>query len=157
MILLIYANREELKIIKQHPIFAVGCCFVDLRRYMLHPINDRLKIKVDKDKGFLNETKGTETGIVVEVPDVLMYLSFHSFAFEHSFGAKEDLQNYQKYYNKLIGKRVFWEELQDRGRRIKDGDEEFIFLQMTDVLAYSDPDSEAYVVNQTGSAGSFNL
>lgn len=124
----------------------------------VHPINDRLKVEIKKDEyGFGSDPVGFESGIVVEVPDIMIYLSFHSFAFEDSLSS-EKLETVSNFYKQLIGKKIYWESLQDRGRRIKDGDKEYIMIQMTDVLAYDDDvDSEAHIVNQTGSAGSFNL
>lgn len=125
----------------------------------IHPTNDRFKVLVSKDEyGFGGETKGTETGIVVEVPDMMIYLSFHSFAFEHSIVDDKLLKKVNDYYKQFLGMRIFWESLQDRGRRFKEGDNEYVFLQMTDLLAYADSaDDESYVINQTGKAGSFNL
>ena len=126
----------------------------------VHPVNDRFKVKVETDEyGFKGaDTPGTETGVVVEVPDMLIYLSFHSFAFEHSIVDEEKLEKIQDYYKSFVGKRIYWEALQDRGRRIKEKDGEYVYLQMTDLLAFSDEvDTDAYVVNQVGSSGSFNL
>lgn len=124
----------------------------------IHPLNDRLKIKVDKDEFNLDSEKTlSETGIVEEVPNVLIYLSFHSFAFENSFSSKE-LDKIQKFYDDLKGKRVFWEKLQDAGRHMKEGNDEYVYLQMTDVLAYSDDiDVKAEMVGSVGSSNSFNL
>ncbi len=126
---------------------------------MLHPVNDRFKVEIATDEfGFNEESVGAETGVVVEVPDMLIYLSFHSFAFEESIVNKEKLKEIQKYYNQFLGKKIYWEALQDRGRKIKEGDKEFVYLQMTDLLAYSDDTKDnAQVINQVGSAGSFNL
>lgn len=124
----------------------------------LHPVNDRFKVQVDSDLyGFNGEdTKGSETGIVVEVPDMLIYLSFHSFAFERSFDS-EKLDQIREYYNQFLGKRIYWESFQDRGRRIKEGNKEFVYLQMTDLLAYSDEvEEEAYAVEDSRS-GSFKI
>jgi hypothetical protein len=125
----------------------------------LHPVNDRLKVEVATNEfGFNEESGGTETGIVVEVPDMLIYLSFHSFAFENSIMNESNLKKIQSYYNQFLGKRIYWEMLQDRGRKIKEGEKEFVYLQMTDLLAYSDDtEDNAQVINQVGSAGSFNL
>lgn len=125
----------------------------------LHPVNDRFKVKIDKDEyGFGDENTGAESGIVVEVPDMLVYLSFHSFAFESSFAALKDLETYQKYYNQFLGKRIYWETLQDRGRMISEEGGDYVYLQMTDLLAYSDnTEDDAKTVNQIGSRGSFNL
>lgn len=127
----------------------------------LHPVNDRFKVKITK-KRFKSETAGAETGIVVEVPDIMIYLSFHSFAFENSLiepkTKNEGWKGIQEYYAQFLGKRIYWEALQDRGRMIAEDGEEYVYLQMTDLLAYSDDvDDKATAVNQLGSAGSFNL
>lgn len=127
----------------------------------LHPVNDRLKVKVDIDPAAQynlvssEESKGTETGIVVEVPDMLIYLSFHSFAFEYSFMAEEDLKAIQNYYKTFLNKRIYWEAFQDRGRRIKEGADEYIYLQMTDLLAYSDDDNDNAKLVEDTRTGSF--
>ena len=125
----------------------------------LHPVNDRFKVKITKDEfGFGGDNPSSETGIVVEVPDMLIYLSFHSFAFEDSYLSKEKLEKVSDYYNQFLGKRIYWETLQDRGRMITEEDGDYVYLQMTDLLAYSDDvDDTATIVNQTGTAGSFNL
>lgn len=125
----------------------------------VHPVNDRFKVKITKDEfGFGGDNIGAETGVVVEVPDMLIYLSFHSFSFEDSFMAEEKLKKIQKYYNQFLGKRIFWEKLQDRGRILTEKDGDYVYLQMTDLLAYADNvDDEASNVDQTGQAGSFNL
>jgi hypothetical protein len=123
----------------------------------LHPINDRFKVKITK-KRFSKDVAGAESGIVVEVPDMLIYLSFHSFAFEDSLTNETALKKIQAYYNQFLGKRIYWESLQDRGRMIAEGDDEYVYLQMTDLLAYADDvDDKAEIVSQVGGAGSFNL
>lgn len=127
----------------------------------LHPVNDRFKVKIDPNPavefGLVSseEPKGTETGIVVEVPDVLIYLSFHSFAFEDSFAAEEKLKNTQQYYQSFLGKRIYWEAFQDRGRRINEDDAEYVYLQMTDLLAYSDDNKDNAKPVEDTRTGSF--
>lgn len=127
----------------------------------LHPVNDRFKVQIDKDEfGFKSgdDNIKAESGIVVEVPDILIYLSFHSFAFERSLDRPEAMEKIQKYYGQFLGKRIFWEALQDRGRMIAEEDGEYVYLQMTDLLAYADDVNEkAQIVDQVGKAGSFNL
>lgn len=125
----------------------------------LHPVNDRFKVKITKDEyGFGGDNPSSETGIVVEVPDVLIYLSFHSFSFDNSLLEEDKLKKIQSYYNGFLNKRIYWETLQDRGRMITEEDGDYVYLQMTDLLAYSDDvDDKATIVNQTGAAGSFNL
>lgn len=125
----------------------------------VHPLNDRVKIEIDQDPFQLESDKSLkETGIIVEVPDTLLYVGFHSFAFENSIANSEVLQKTQKFYNQLLGKRVYWEKLQDSGRHLKDGGKEFVFLQMTDLLAYSDSiDEKAEIVGGLSASNSFNL
>lgn len=115
-----------------------------------HPLNDRLKVLVDSDSfGFGGTKKGVESGTVVEVPDILIYLSFHSFSFEDSL-LSDKLKEIQKYYSKLMGKKIAWESLQDRGRRFKEGDKEYVYIQMTDVLFYADDENEDIQLSQEG-------
>lgn len=130
----------------------------------LHPVNDRFKVMITKDDyGFGGENTSAESGIVVEVPDMLIYLSFHSFAFEVSLGDTSTMKRIQEYYNQFLGKRIYWESLQDRGRMITergedDKETEYVYLQMTDLLAFADNINEdAKPVDQIGKAGSFNL
>ena len=127
---------------------------------MLHPVNDSIKVLVaGDDYGYgAGDAGGVETGIVVEVPDMMIYLAFHSFAFEQSIANSEILTKVQAFYNQFLDKKIYWEALNDRGRKIKEGDKSYVYLKMTDVLAYSDDvDDDAYIINQTGKAGSFNL
>ena len=127
-------------------------------RSKMKPVNDKLKVKVATDEyGFGGEATGVERGTVVAIPEEILYFGFHSFAFEKSIAAEEVLKVVHQYYKKFLGKTVYWESLQDRGRRFKEGDEEFVFLNMTDVIAYSEEDIDVVSVDQVGSAGSFNL
>lgn len=122
----------------------------------MKPVNDKLKVSISPDGPFSDQASGVEKGVVVEVPENILYFGFHSFAFESSLGHEN--KYIQKFYQGLKGKTVYWESLQDRGRRFKVNGEEFVFLNMTDIIAYSeDPDINVEIVDQTGSAGSFNL
>lgn len=126
----------------------------------VHPLNDRLKVRLDKDEFGLDNNRGSaETGIVIEVPEAVTYFGFHNFAFENSLANKETSQEIVDLYKKLIGKRVWWEKLQDSGRHmVEENDVEYVFLQMTDVLAYADDaDDKSKIIGSTSSAGSFNL
>lgn len=125
----------------------------------LHPVNDRFKVRITKDEyGFGGDNPSAETGTVVEVPNIMIYLSFHSFAFENSIVDKKRLTEIARFYESFVGKRIYWEKLQDRGRMITEEDGDYVYLQMTDLLAYADNvDEKASSVDQTGSSGSFNL
>lgn len=127
----------------------------------IHPLNDRLKVKVDtvEFEALKDQKTNSETGIVVETPEELLYLSFHSFAFEESLADGKRLEVIMGLYEKLMGKRIYWEKLQDSGRHIiEENGDEYVFLQMTDVLAYADDvEDKAEVVDSLSNHGSFNL
>lgn len=122
----------------------------------MHPIGDKIKVKITTDEfGFGDASNGTESGVVVEVPDTLMYFGFHS-----SFEIPDAtiLKKITDFYATLMGKKVFWESLQDRGRRFKEGKEEYVILNMSDVIGYTDDlTADIQIVDQVGKAGSFNL
>ena len=128
---------------------------------MIHALADNVKIKLDKSNphGFKASGEATnesqESGILVELPDITNWIGMHSFAFERSFLAKIDISDLLEEYKKLIGKRVYYESFQDSGRRIKEGDDEFVFLKLTDIIAYSDADVKAKTVSDVRRAGSF--
>lgn len=115
----------------------------------MSPLNDNLKIEVSVDEygfGGADEKEGVESGIVVELPDQLNYLGFHSFAFEDSLMNK-DLDKLLGSYKKLIGKRVYWSAFQERGSVIKEGKRSYAFLKLTDLIAVGDSDSTAHSVS----------
>lgn len=126
----------------------------------IHPVGDQIKVKLTNTDahGFSGgESKSVENGIAVEMPEHLAWFGFHSFAFENSFGnGSNALQDMWELYNGFIGKRVYWESLQDSGRRIKVGEDEFVLLKMTDIIAYSEPDVKAKTVTDVRRSGSFN-
>lgn len=108
----------------------------------MHPVNDSIKVRIDdKDEyGFGGESTGVaDSGVVVEVPDVMFYLGLHSSIAERSF-LNDNLQTILDYFESLVGKRVYWTSLQERGNIIKEGDETFAIMKCSDIIAYSDPD-----------------
>lgn len=120
----------------------------------LHPENDKIKVRISKDQFGLGIGNGAEHGVVVEVPDEIIYLGFHSFAFENSITDQDVLGRVIKYYKGFVGKIVYWEALQDKGRRFKEGDEEFVLLNMTDVIATDDQDeATAHLIDDIRSGG----
>lgn len=127
----------------------------------IHPIADNVKVKLDRQNphGFKVEggkdNESRESGLLVEMPDNMFWLGYHSFAFENSFGNSPGLTTIHDYYNRLMGKRVYWESFQDSGRRIKEGEDEYVLLKITDIIAYSDPEVRAKTVTDIRRAGSF--
>lgn len=120
----------------------------------LQPVGDKIKVRVSKDQFGLGANSGSQHGTVIAVPDDLIYLGFHSFGFDHSMGDDETMKKVQKFYKNFLGKIVFWEELQDRGRRFQDGDDEIVLLNMTDIIAYEEnEETKAYLIEDTRAGG----
>lgn len=104
-----------------------------------HPVNDQVKVLVDSDKfGFGGAKKGVESGVIVEIPEKIMYFGFHSFAFEDSFDNTDALDAVLEFFKQFLNKRIFWESFQDRGRRFIEDEKEFVYIKMTDILFYAD-------------------
>lgn len=125
---------------------------------MLTAINDLAKIEIpDEDKyGLGTAATGTaESGILVELPDEFDYLGFWSFAFENSFMAKDQLKAIYKRYERLIGKRVYWTALAEKGNIIQDQSGiRYAFVKLTSLIASDDKDSKAFNIHSDG-AGAF--
>ena len=124
---------------------------------MLLPVNDKIKVHVSKDQFGLNAGGGSEHGVVVAVPDTILFFGYHSFAFENSLGNYELMAKVKSYYDNFMGKIVFWEALQDKGRRFQDGEDEYVFLNMSDIIAYEEnEETQAYLIDDIRSGG-FNV
>lgn len=125
---------------------------------MLRPINDLCKVQVSGKKKFIEDNKDTsESGILVELPDQFNYFGFWSFAFEGSFVEKDKLDKLHDYWKEKIGYKVFWTALSEKGNTIKEGDEVYVFVKLTSLIAYDDdPDSEARNIHGSG-AGAFKV
>lgn len=124
----------------------------------MHPVEDNVKVRIDDTDqfGFGSKTEGVETGIVVEVPDVMHYYGSHSFFFEDSFMQEEKLKRLLKYFKGFIGKRIWWQEYQDRGRRVSEPDgKQYVYLKMSDILIYSDDTDTQASLDTHDFTGSF--
>lgn len=113
----------------------------------MRPINDLCKVQVSTDEFKFGGDQGkTESGILVELPSELPFFGFHSFAFEESYDRPINNKNILDYYQKLVGKRVYWKGLSERGMVWKEGDNTWAFVKLTDIVAYSEPEIEATLV-----------
>lgn len=126
----------------------------------MHPVGDKLKVEVFHDThnfgGDSNSMK--EHGRVVEIPDELAYFGFHSFAFENSIANQDVLKTLHNFYKQFLGKIIYWEALQNKGRRFTEGDREYVILNMSDVIGWDDKDeaSARLVDDVSGKGISFN-
>lgn len=126
----------------------------------LHPVEDVIKVKLDADDefGFGAKKEGVETGIVTEVPDVMHYFGMHSFMFEDSFMQTERLDKLLKYFKDFVGKRIWWQEYQDRGRRTTEADgNAYVYLKMSDIMIVSDESNETAAFDTHDFAGGFKV
>lgn len=126
----------------------------------VHPFGDQIKVLLDKDEfNFSGGEEGTrsETGVVVEIPEEMLYIGFHSFAFENSYGDPTSLLKVVSWLKEsVLARRVYWQSIQDSGRHIVDGDNEYVLLKITDIIAVDDDvDNKARIVSNIGKSGSF--
>lgn len=120
----------------------------------MHPDNDKIKIRISKDQFKLGVGDEKNHGTLVEVPNEMIYLGFHSFAFEGSITNPEVLDKILKHYKKHIGKIVYWEALQDKGRRFQEGEDQYVILNMTDIITWDDEkEASAYLIDDIRSGG----
>ncbi len=121
----------------------------------LRPLNDLCRIKLDDRGTFSAKTGDTANdGILVDLPDELLYYGFWSFAFEDSFMAKEKLGELMMYWREHIGKRVYWTALSERGNILREKDGDFAYVKLTSLIAFSDADDHAENVTDN-KGGSF--
>lgn len=112
---------------------------------MINVIGDKVLIRIEGNAFGLIGAKDNElcSGVLEQVPNDILYYGFHSFGFDNSLGNDEVLAKVLDFYNKLIGKRVYWEMLQDRGRKFtvetEDGNKDYVLLNMSDVLFWTEP------------------
>jgi hypothetical protein len=114
----------------------------------MHPLNDVALIEIEMNQYKLNGIKlaggdtkqGTETGILLELPKEIPYVGFHAFAFENSLANVEVLKVLADYYKKLIGKRVYWTAMSDRGTVLSKDDTTYALIKLTDLIGWSEPD-----------------
>lgn len=123
---------------------------------MLRPLNDFAKVLVSEKK-FIKDTKDTsESGTLVSLPDKFNHYGMFSFAFEESFMNRAALDELYKYWEQYIGKKVFWLALSEKGAMLKEGDDTFVFMKLTSLIAVDDAESAVRNIHSDG-AGSFNV
>lgn len=112
---------------------------------MVVPINDVALIEVEKmptingqELVSSEKKEGIEEGILVALPEELPYMASNGWAFEGSLGDTEMLARVRKYYEPLIGKRVIWEWLAERGVEIEQDGKHYVLLKLTKILGYYD-------------------
>lgn len=115
---------------------------------MLKSVNDLAKIQIEVDEyGFGGGVKDkAASGILVALPDKFNYFGFWSFAFEDSFMADEELDRLHKYYKGLVGYRVYWTALAEKGNILEQDGKSYAFVKLTSLIA-ADEDVENIATN----------
>lgn len=125
---------------------------------MLDPLNDLAKIQLDSDEfNFGGNNKDTsESGVLVSLPDKFNYFGMWSFAFESSWMDEDKLQKIYDYYKGLIGKRVYWTALSEKGNIIDEDEKRFAYVKFTSLIAVGDANSKATNIHGDGK-GAFSV
>lgn len=130
---------------------------------MIVPENDNIAVEIEVNKygiaGDKDDQSGSETGIVAAIPDSIWYVGFHSFAFEDSFNNSEANFQIRQRFEKLLGRRVYWTQFQERGSILKDPEtgKTYAMLKLTDIIASDDADSKPANSVKTRQGGSIGL
>lgn len=123
---------------------------------MLRPLNDYAMVQLDTDDYGFGGAPGdkAQSGILIRLPDKFNYFGMYSFAFERSFGADEELKKLYDYYKQLVGHRIYWLALSEKGAILKQNDKSYAFLKLTSVMAHDeDVENEATnVLDNNGGA-----
>lgn len=125
----------------------------------IHPLVDKCLVRV-ADSGYMGSSNATgrESGILEEIPtfDNMLYFGFHSFAFDDSL-ASEKLSAIHTFYSNLVGKIVYWEALQDKGRRFEADKKEYVLLNLSDIIAFDDAEEATAKMVDDVRSGSFRV
>lgn len=121
----------------------------------LKPLGDVAMIELSTDEYNFGGTddNGVDNGILVELPNEFNYFGFFSFSFEESFMAHDKLADLHKYYTSLIGKRVFWPSLSEKGMIFRDGEKRYAMIKLTGLIGCAEPDDEVYNVYNEKTGG----
>lgn len=130
----------------------------------LKPLNDLAKVELDGDEfGWAGTTKDTaESGILVSLPDKFVFFGYWSFAFENSFMNYHNLDRLHKHYQKLLGKKVYWTALSEKGNIIQEITKDksgkkvkksYAYVKLTSLIAAGEPDVEARNIHSDGAGG----
>lgn len=124
----------------------------------MQPLGDQIKVELQTDTYNFGgaQKKGFESGIAVELPDRLNYFGYHSFAYESSLANRDVLDELYDYYKGLIGKRVYWTEMGERGLVYTLDDKTFAMIKLTDLVGFSNADVEALSLSGNN-GGTFNV
>lgn len=107
---------------------------------MLKPMNDLAKIQIEVDEYGFGGKEGDKaaSGILIALPDRFNYFGFWSFAFEDSFMSEDKLDKLYKYYKGLIGYRVYWTALAEKGNILKQDGKSYAFVKLTSLISVDD-------------------
>lgn len=119
---------------------------------MLHALNDFAKVQIQDTKNQLVKTskETSESGVLVSLPEKFTHYGFYSFAFDNSLDSPKLMKELHEYWSKLIGKKVFWLALSEKGATLKEGDETFVLIKLTSLIAYDDADSKVRNIHSDG-------
>lgn len=107
----------------------------------LRPLGDVCMVELSIDEyGFGGDEKANvDNGILVALPDRFNYFGYFSFAFEESFVATKKLDELYNYYKSLIGKRVFWPSLTEKGMVFTEGGKRYAMIKLTSLIGIAEP------------------
>lgn len=108
---------------------------------MINPVNDVFMIEVGGNEenvlglvGGFNPDEGIREGIVVAIPDKMIYFGMNTYAFDKTVGEDNLLNKVYAYYAGFVGKRVYWPERSESGTVIKKDDKSYAFVKFSSIM-----------------------
>lgn len=106
------------------------------------PINDMLLVEIGGTKkiGGLEhmvqsqQNEGYDSGIVISVSEFMTYFGFQTYAFDSSMMNSEVLETVRNKYAELVGKKVYWPKMSERGMTFKEDGHEYALLKMSSLI-----------------------
>lgn len=107
---------------------------------MIKPFNDHLLIELPKNEWATADEQGEQddpragSGIVVEVPNQLLYLSSYTWIADKTVGNPQYMEELYKWMKSLKGKRVYFEKRAEIGNTIEDGDKKYATIKLSKIV-----------------------
>lgn len=113
------------------------------------PVNDHLLVEIGSAAQKIGgletmvqsqQQEGWDTGIVVAVSEFMTYFGFQTYAFDSSMMNAELLGQVKSMYKAMVGKKVYWPKMAERGMTIKHEGKEYALIKMTALMAVEEGD-----------------
>lgn len=108
---------------------------------MVKPFNDHLLVELPKNEWATADEQGDQQdprasyGVVVDTPDVMIWLSSYTWVSDQSLANEKLLLALAALMKRLKGRRVYFEARAEIGNTIEDGDKRYATIKLSKITA----------------------